>query len=502
MRVEYVCTVVEELVQQAGNLGMMASEDKVYSRNQVLKQLGIHDFVPDRAEKVPASIPDILEKLADYAVEQKQIENLLEEREQLTSSLMNVFIPQPSVVNHRFYEKYEKDPVEATNYFYELSQNSNYIQTKRIAKNIYYQVESEYGSLDITINLSKPEKDPKEIEKEKQRKMDASYPLCLLCMENEGYGGRIGHPARSNHRLIRVPLEGERWYLQYSPYVYYNEHCILLAEEHRDMKIQASTFKRLLVFVEKYPHYFMGSNADIPIVGGSILSHDHYQGGRYEFTLAKAPADYSFSLTAYPDVQGSIVKWPMTVLRLRSGNQENLVNAADMILKKWKDYNDPARDIQAYTKGTAHNTITPIARCRGDEYELDLVLRNNRTNDEHPEGIFHPHADVHHIKKENIGLIEVMGLAVLPKRLAEELKEVERYLLKDNQKVEPAHLPWAKELKKKYGEQTDEERADAIVKMEVGKKFLRVLEDAGVFKRDVNGQKGLEAFIKTLNEGS
>ncbi|RSL33599.1 UDP-glucose--hexose-1-phosphate uridylyltransferase [Salibacterium salarium] len=501
MKVEKVCMVVEELVQQAGNLGMMASEDKVYSRNQLLKQLGIHDFIPDQEERIEADIPDILEKLADYAVEQGQIDDLLEEREQLTASLMNVFLPQPSVVNHRFYEKYEKNPIEATDYFYQLSRNSNYIQTKRIAKNIHYQTTSEYGDLDITINLSKPEKDPKEIEKEKQRKTDASYPLCLLCMENEGYGGRIGHPARSNHRLIRIPIKGERWYLQYSPYVYYNEHCILLAEEHRDMKIQASTFQRLLTFVEKYPHYFMGSNADIPIVGGSILSHDHYQGGRYEFALAKASLDYTFSVTGHPKVEAAVVKWPMTVLRFRSANKTELVQAADKVLQTWSNYNDDPRDIKARTGDTSHNTVTPIARRRKEQYELDLVLRNNRTNEAHPDGIFHPHQDVHHIKKENIGLIEVMGLAVLPKRLREELKEVENFLLGNDQDIDPAHLSWAKELKAKYGEQTEAEQAVAIVKTETGKKFLRVLEDAGVFKRDTDGQQGLESFINTMNRG-
>ncbi|MFZ4451162.1 UDP-glucose--hexose-1-phosphate uridylyltransferase [Salibacterium aidingense] len=498
MTVEKVCSWVESLVQQAGNVGMIASEDRVYCRNQLLKQLGLEDFLPDAAEKLEADIPHILEKIIEAAVEMGKIEPMLEEKEQLQASLMNIFVPQPSVVNHRFYEKYEKDPAEATDYFYQLSRHSNYIHTKRIAKNIHYQTSSAYGNLDITINLSKPEKDPKEIEKEKQRKKDTSYPACVLCMENEGYGGRIGHPARSNHRLIRVPLERERWYLQYSPYVYYNEHCILLSEEHRDMKIQAAAFRRLLAFVEKYPHYFMGSNADLPIVGGSILSHDHYQGGRYTFALAKAEEDFTFTLPKFPQVHASVVKWPMTALRLQAEDRQLLENASEHVRQIWMSYNDPAREIISHSGEVPHNTITPIARRRGETFEIDLVLRNNRTNEEHPAGIFHPHEEVHHIKKENIGLIEVMGLAVLPKRLETELKGVERYLLGETEAVEEIHRPWAEELKGRYGEINEAEKAAAAVKEETGKKFLQVLEHAGVFKRTEDGLQGLRLFIDAL----
>ncbi|MFB4162494.1 UDP-glucose--hexose-1-phosphate uridylyltransferase [Alteribacillus sp. JSM 102045] len=500
MNEKIICTWVEALVQQAGNRGMISAEDRVYSRNQVLKKLGITDFNPDREEKAPSDIPVILEKLIDYTVEKGLIENLLDEREQLSASIMNVFVPAPSIVNQRFRQKYEQSPALATDYFYQLSQDSNYIQTQRIAKNVHYTINSDYGEIDITINLSKPEKDPKGIEKEKAKKTDAAYPKCLLCMENEGYGGRIGHPARSNHRLIRIAMNGELWYLQYSPYVYYNEHCILLSEEHRDMSINRAAIERLLAFVEKYPHYFMGSNADIPIVGGSILSHDHYQGGRYEFALAKAEDDYSFSMDDFPEVKGSVVKWPMTVLRLRSEHDEALAAAADTVIQKWIPYNDEERNIISSTENKRHNTVTLIARWRGNTFELDLVLRNNRTSSEYPYGIFHPHEDVHHIKKENIGLIEVMGLAVLPKRLKEELHGVEVYLLGDENKVKGSHHLWAEELKEKYGEQHDARQASDIVKKETGNKFLRVLEDAGVFKRTADGQTGLKAFLYTLNE--
>ncbi|MGY4688845.1 UDP-glucose--hexose-1-phosphate uridylyltransferase [Salibacterium sp. K-3] len=500
MTVEKVCAWVESLVQQAGNAGLIASEDRVYCRNQLLFRLGIDDFGPDPSAWVQEDIPDILEKISDAAVTLGVIGTMTEEKEQLQASLMNVFMPHPSVVNHRFYEKYEKDPAAATDYFYMVSRCSNYIQTKRTAENIHYQVDSGYGTMDITINLSKPEKDPKEIEKEKKLKKDASYPRCVLCMENEGYGGRIGHPARSNHRLIRVPLEGERWYLQYSPYVYYPEHCILLSEEHRDMNINRHAFQRILAFVEKYPHYFMGSNADLPIVGGSILAHDHYQGGRYEFALAKAPDDFSFSLDAFPEVKASIVEWPMTVLRLRADEPSFLISASAHILNVWKTYNDPGRQIFSHSGETPHHTITPIARRRGKQFEMDLVLRSNRTDDEHPMGIFHPHEEVHHIKKENIGLIEVMGLAVLPKRLAEELKEVEQYLLGRKETVAEKHLPWAQELKAAYAPVKDDTEAEAVVQKETGRKFLQVLEHAGVFKRTSDGRRGLRALLQTINE--
>ncbi len=378
-----------------------------------------------------------------------------------------------------------------------MSKNSNYIQTKAIAKNINYKADTEYGNIDITINLSKPEKNPTDIIKEKAVK-SSSYPKCLLCIENEGYEGRAGHPARANHRMVRVDLFEEEWFLQYSPYAYYNEHCILLSEIHRDMKIDRAAFSRLLSFVDMFPHYFIGSNADLPIVGGSILSHDHYQGGRYEFAMERAEAEEFFKIAEYPNIEASIVKWPMSVIRLKSKDIEELTNASEKILNIWRGYTDKEADIYAYTGDIPHNTITPIARKRNGFFEMDLVLRNNRTTEEHPLGIFHPHDDVHHIKKENIGLIEVMGLAVLPGRLKDELKEVEKYILGEDNLIEEYHKPWAEELKMIYKSKVKKDNAQEIVKIETAKKFLKVLEYAGVFKRDEKGKENFRRFIKEI----
>lgn len=484
---------VQQLTEQAIKVRLIEKEDKVYVRNQVLSLLGLEDFVPIEQVSPEKDIPTLVEDLVEFACENRVIEDYFDAKEILASKIMNKMIPLPSAVTRNFYELHEKDPAAATNYFYELSKNSNYIQMKRIEKNIEYKVETEYGELDITINLSKPEKDPKQIALEKEAKATGEkYPKCLLCVENEGYAGRIGHPARSNHRIIPVPLEGENWYLQYSPYVYYNEHCIVLCEDHRDMKISKDTFARLLGFVEKFPHYFLGSNADIPIVGGSILTHDHYQGGNYEFAMAKAEDEMQFTWGRYDNVEFSTVKWPMSVLRLRSSDMKSLIEAGDHILQAWRQYSDPDVEIIAFTGETPHNTITPIARKRNGKYELDLVLRNNRTNAEHPHGIFHPHADVHHIKKENIGLIEVMGLAVLPARLETELQEVENYLIGEANSINPIHQEWADEIKR-YNPTKD--NVHKLVKREVGKKFMRVLEDAGVYKRDEAGQAAFKRFI-------
>lgn len=498
-----VYIALEKLVQHLATLEMIRTDDTIYARNQVMSLLGLLDF-PERSVKeagIDLEIPDLLEELVEFAVEEGLIEDLLDEKEILSSKIMNVFMPKPSDVNQVFYEKWKESPGKATEYFYKLSRNSNYIQTKRIGKNINYKAETPYGELDITINLSKPEKDPKEIAREKERKtVSSEYPKCLLCIENEGYVGRIGHPARSNHRMIRLELTDEPWFFQYSPYVYYNEHCIVLSAKHRDMVIDRGTFERLLEFVGKFPHYFAGSNADLPIVGGSILTHDHYQGGNYEFAMAKAVDEINFNLNGFPNLKVSTVKWPMSVIRLRGNYKAELINACEYILEKWKNYTDKNAEILAYTGETRHNTITPIARMRNDEFEVDLVLRNNRTSDEHPLGIFHPHADVHHIKKENIGLIEVMGLAVLPARLKTELEEVENYLLEQSNRIESYHIPWADELKVKYKNQLSSSHVNEIVQKEVGIKFLRVLEDAGVFKRDVKGQKAFKKFItESLN---
>jgi UDPglucose--hexose-1-phosphate uridylyltransferase len=490
--------LIQQLINQALATQLIEREDEIYARNQILSLLHLTEFKEvDAAGESNFDIPDLLDLIVDYACNQGIIKELFDEKEIFSSKIMNCFIARPSAVNQLFYGKYKQDPKAATQYFYELSKNSNYIQMKRIRNNIEYKTTTEYGELDITINLSKPEKDPKSIELERSVKQ-TDYPKCLLCVENEGYAGRIGHPARSNHRMIRVNLLENTWYLQYSPYVYYNEHCIVLSEKHTDMVISPTTFLLLLSFVEQFPHYFVGSNADLPIVGGSILSHDHYQGGNYQFAMAKAGDDWAFKMAGYPDVECAVVKWPMSVIRLRSDQISTLVEAGSHILDKWKKYSDEGLGIEARTGETPHNTITPIARKNGDVFELDLVLRNNRTSDEHPLGIFHPHADVHHIKKENIGLIEVMGLAVLPARLKDELVEVENYILGRSSAVADYHLDWAEALKARYQAIANEENVDGLVREEVGKKFLRCLEDAGVFKRNEVGAAGFQRFISTL----
>ncbi|WP_273122360.1 UDP-glucose--hexose-1-phosphate uridylyltransferase [Bacillus weihaiensis] len=496
-----VISTIQQLVQKAIDAQLISSLDELYSRNQLMEIFKLVDFKEEASleQEQTLDIPDLVEKLVDYAVEMELIPDILDEREIVASKIMNVFIPRPSDVNATFYDNYKASPKKATEYFYKLSQDSNYIQTKRIAKNISYKVDTKYGELDITINLSKPEKDPKQIALEKEMKKPTShYPKCLLCVENEGYAGRIGHPARSNHRVIRMELGKEEWALQYSPYVYYNEHCILLSTEHRDMKISKEGFERLIEFVEKFPHYFIGSNADLPIVGGSILTHDHYQGGNYEFAMAKAKEEILFSINEFPEVRAATVKWPMSVIRLKGTNKEQLVAAATKVLDIWKEYSDPKVEIEASSGEIPHNTITPIARMRDGEFEIDLVLRNNRTTEEYPLGIFHPHEDVHHIKKENIGLIEVMGLAVLPARLQTELKSVEAYLVDGANEVPAYHKSWADELKQHYQKILTRETVADIVEKEVGKKFLRVLEDAGVFKRDEAGLTAFKRFTKFL----
>jgi UDPglucose--hexose-1-phosphate uridylyltransferase len=493
MSIEYA---IQQLINQSLSLNLIKKEDEIYARNRLLALLSLDDFTLEDEAKPLTDGEDPLEVILDDACEKGFIEN--DERDMLGSRIMDCFMARPSVINQEFYGKYQRDPKEATQFFYELSQNSRYIKMNDIRKNINYKVNTEYGDLDITINLSKPEKDPKAISQARQV-TSSSYPKCLLCIENEGFLGRVGRPARSNHRMIRVELLDKNWFLQYSPYVYYNEHCILLSEDHRDMRINRNTFEQLLAFVTKFPHYFIGSNADLPIVGGSILSHEHYQGGNYEFAMANAEEDYRFILKDFKGPKASIIKWPMPVIRLKGTDVTELVDAANYVLGKWKDYSDPAVDILAFTDGTPHNTITPIARIRDGVYELDLVLRNNRTSDEHPMGIFHPHADAHHIKRENIGLIEVMGLAVLPARLQRELAEVEKYLLDKPNDIADYHVPWAEFLKETYKDELNDNNANHIIKHELGMKFLNVLKDAGVFKRDEKGQAALKRFITEIN---
>ncbi|MGE6400125.1 UDP-glucose--hexose-1-phosphate uridylyltransferase [Bacillus cereus] len=489
---------IQQLIDSAIEAQLIEQEDEIYTRNKILSLLRLDDFVVEASAPAKKAISELLEELIEYACMHKVIEEVLDEKEILASTIMDVFMSKPSAVNALFYEKYEQNPKAATDYFYESSKNSNYIQMKQIAKNINYKVNTEYGTIDITINVSKPEKDPKQIAREKVLE-STSYPKCLLCIENEGYMGRIGHPARSNHRMIHMNLTNERWFLQYSPYIYYNEHCIVLSAEHRNMEIDRQTFMRLLKFVERFPHYFLGSNADLPIVGGSILTHDHYQGGRYEFAMENATNDLIFELTDFPEIQCSIVKWPMSVIRLRSNDIEQVVNAGEYILERWKGYSDPSVNTFAFTNEIPHNTITPIARHRDGMYELDLVLRNNCTSEEHPLGIFHPHGEVQHIKKENIGLIEVMGLAVLPARLKTELQEVEKFLLDIPSDIPTYHIRWAEQLKTKYSNQINEQNVQDIVREEVGWKFVQALEDAGVFKRDEAGISAFKRFIQTLN---
>ncbi|MCT2535441.1 UDP-glucose--hexose-1-phosphate uridylyltransferase [Aquibacillus koreensis] len=487
---------IAQLVEKSVEAALIEPNDSIYARNQLLGLLQLKDYEENSNLPTDVTIPDLVEEIMNYAVKNGTIENILDEKEIFSAKIMNCFLSKPSEVNKTFYNLYNEDPKLATDYFYELSKNSNYIQMKRISNNIQFKTTTPYGDLDITINLSKPEKDPEQIKREKALKQTINYPKCLLCAENEGYVGRIGHPARSNHRIIEVPLEGERWYLQYSPYVYYNEHSIVFAGEHRDMKISRATFERLTAFIEKFPHYFIGSNADLPIVGGSILSHDHYQAGNYMFAMANAPSEFAFDL--FSDVNASVVKWPMSVIRLNSGDRNSLVDAATHILERWKVYSDPEAEVYAYTGETPHNTITPIARVHDGLYELDLVLRNNRTTDEHPLGIFHPHADVHHIKKENIGLIEVMGLAVLPPRLKEELDEIKLHLLDGKTAVRDYHKAWVEEIHTTY-KSLNASNVNQIVQNALGKKFARVLEDAGVFKTDESGRSAFKRFIGSLN---
>ncbi|QRY36741.1 UDP-glucose--hexose-1-phosphate uridylyltransferase [Bacillus sp. PDNC022] len=494
---------LEQLIQYGINQELITPLDIDYTRNRLLEVLGLDEAEP-RTVSGNAGLEDILMPMLDWAVETGLIpEGTDTYRDLLDAKIMGCLVAPPSVIYAKFEEKRQHEgPEAATSWFYEMQQHAHYIHTGRIAKNVQWFIPTDDGELEITINLSKPEKDPKAIA-EAKKLSQKQYPLCLLCKENVGFGGRINHPARQNHRIIPVTLTDESWFLQFSPYVYYNEHCIVFKGEHEPMSITKKTFERLLSFIYIYPHYFIGSNADLPIVGGSILSHDHFQGGAHEFPMAKAEVEDVFSLNAFPDVRAGIVKWPMSVIRLRSSDRQKLADAADFILNEWKMYSDEEVELLAYTGETPHNTITPIARRHGDDYELDLVLRNNRTNERHPDGIFHPHEEVHHIKKENIGLIEVMGLAVLPGRLAEELSQLKEALLSKNPleeiKARPAitkHETWAKRL---LEENTfTEDDTEAILQKEVGMIFSRILSQAGVFKRTDRGKTAFKRFIHTL----
>ncbi|MGM0167180.1 galactose-1-phosphate uridylyltransferase [Enterococcus sp. AZ135] len=491
-----ISQVIRDFITLAIQSGGWMEMDRLYLENRIIAIIGEDSLTKAEIRGVTESAVDLVEYLLLQAEKNKVITDLQAEKDMLEAQLMDLMTPPPSVVNAYFAQYYSKDPVQATNYFFKLSKENDYIKTREIARNIIFPAETEYGDLEITINLSKPEKDPKQIAAERQV-VKVDYPECMLCMENEGYKGRLNYPARTNHRIIRMNLDGESWGFQYSPYAYYNEHCIILSEEHRPMKITKATFQRLLKITEVLPHYFVGSNADLPIVGGSILSHDHYQGGRHTFPMAVAEMERTFDLKDYPAIKAGVVKWPLSVIRLQGKNQKDLIEASNMIFKKWQSYSDKELQIIAQTEdGTSHHTITPIARRKDALFELDLVLRDNNVSEEFPDGIFHPHPDVQHIKKENIGLIEVMGLAVLPPRLEKELKEVEKYVLSEESTIADYHVKWADQVK--ADNQITHENVTQVLQKEVGAVFARVLEDAGVFKRDVEGQEGFTRFIKTL----
>ena len=490
---------LDALINNAVDRGLIEQEDKTYAFNRLLEQMELDSL--DEEEPISASLNEILDALCDDACRRGLIDNNIVSRDLFDTKLMGVLTPFPHEVRQKFFTLYAESPEKATDWYYQFSQDTNYIRRDRIKKDKKWTYDCEYGSLDITINLSKPEKDPRAIAAARNAPQ-TDYPKCQLCSENEGYAGRLNHPARQNHRLIPVTIADTPWYMQYSPYVYYNEHCIVLNSRHTPMKIDRACFCKLFDFVKQFPHYFVGSNADLPIVGGSILSHDHFQGGNYEFAMAKAPVETSLVFSGFSDVKAGIVRWPMSVIRLSCPDSQRIIQLADKILSAWRAYSDPSVSVYAETEGTPHNTITPIARKRGENYELDLVLRNNLTTEEHPLGLFHPHAKLHHIKKENIGLIEVMGLAILPSRLKTELAGLKQAILDQTDiradEALAVHGDWVDELREKY--RFTPENTEDILCREVGAVFRQVLEDAGVFKRDSLGQNAFLRFIESVNK--
>lgn len=491
---------IKKLVEYGIRTGLTPECERIYTTNLLLELFHEDDYEDVECDMSEIVLEEILAELLDEACARGIIENSIGYRDLFDTKIMNCLMPRPAQVQDTFRRKYEESPEAATDYFYKLSQDSDYIRRYRVKKDMKWKVDSPYGEIDITINLSKPEKDPKAIAAARNAKA-SSYPKCLLCVENEGYAGRLNHPARENHRIIPITINDSNWGFQYSPYVYYNEHCIVFNGQHTPMKIEKQTFIKLFDFVKLFPHYFLGSNADLPIVGGSILSHDHFQGGHYTFAMAKAPIEVPVTIPGYEDVEAGIVKWPLSVLRIRSTDEKRLIDLADHVLQAWRGYTDEEACIFAETDGEPHNTITPIARKVGDVFELDLTLRNNLTTEEHPLGLYHPHAQYHNIKKENIGLIEVMGLAVLPSRLKEELEILADYLvegkdIRSNEKIEK-HADWVEAFRGKYDAFTSENVMD-ILKKEVGITFTHVLEDAGVYKCTEEGRKAFTKFIKTL----
>ena len=492
---------ITKLVQYGLDHELIQPEDKIYTINQYLEIFHLDEYEEPDISGEEIVLEDILKNLLDAAYDRYIIKsNDVVTRDLFDTRLMGVLVAKPSQIIKEFWEHYEESPEAATNFFYKFSQDTDYIRRYRIKKDMRWKVDSPYGEIDITINLSKPEKDPKAIAAAKNAKQSA-YPKCQLCMENEGYAGRMNHPARQNHRIILLTINGSKWGFQYSPYVYYNEHCIVFNGEHVPMKIDRNAFRKLFDFVKQFPHYFLGSNADLPIVGGSILTHDHFQGGHYEFAMERAQIEKEIQIPGYEDVEAGIVHWPLSVIRIRCKDENRLIDLADYILTKWRGYTDEEAYIFAETDGEPHNTITPIARKKGDVYELDLTLRNNITTEECPLGLYHPHSEYHHIKKENIGLIEVMGLAVLPSRLKKEMELLAECLVEnkpmENYEELQKHIDWVHDFMPKYNEINQDNVMD-ILKEEIGQVFVKVLEDAGVYKCTEEGRKAFQRFIEIL----
>ena len=487
----------EALLDYGEKNHLFEKADRVYCRNLMLDVLGL-DAMED-AQPEEAELQEILAVILDYACEKGIIEDSITYRDLFDTKIMNCMMPRPSEVIAKFNALYAENPVKATEYYYDISRASDYIRTYRVKNDMKWLAPTPYGDMDITINLSKPEKDPKAIAAAAKMKA-ASYPKCMLCKENEGYAGRVNHPARENHRIIPLTVDGGEWFIQYSPYVYYNEHCIVFNGAHTPMKIDRSAFRKLFDIVKYLPHYFVGSNADLPIVGGSILSHEHFQGGHYEFAMAKAPVEENVMFKGYEDVNAGIIKWPMTVIRLAGEDTDRIVDLADKILTAWRGYTDEEAFIFAETDGTPHNTITPIARKRDGKFELDLVLRNNITTEQYPDGVYHPHPEHHHIKKENIGLIEVMGLAVLPARLKSEMENLAKAIVENKDiradEVLAKHADWVDMLKEKYD--ITAENVDGIIKEEIGIVYSEILEQCGVFARDEKGRAQIKKFIESV----
>lgn len=495
---------VRKLICYGLENNLITADDRIYAANSMIHVLKRDEYDPPEEIYTDIDLEAVLKEITDYAVENGLIEDSIVYRDLFDTEIMGCLTPRPSEVIAKFRQIYrEKSPVDATDFYYKFSCDTDYIRRYRIAKDVKWTSETEYGTLDITINLSKPEKDPKAIAAALNAKQSA-YPKCQLCEENVGYAGRVNHPARENHRIIPIKINDERWALQYSPYVYYNEHCIVFNCNHTPMKIDRSAFSKLFDFVEQFPHYFIGSNADLPIVGGSILTHEHFQGGHYTFAMEKAPVEEYFTIKGFEDVKAGRVKWPMSVIRLSCSDYDRLVDLGDKILTAWRAYTDKDAFIFAETDGVPHNTITPIARKRRNDYELDLVLRNNITTDECPLGVYHPHAELHHIKKENIGLIEVMGLAVLPARLKNEMEKLAEVLVKqgiDAVRKDPLlekHADWAEEFMSKR--EVTAENVNEVIRDEIGKVFAKVLEHAGVYKRDPEGMAAFGRFVDSLNK--